>query len=333
MINAPVAITLSATPTYVSCNGLNDGTATITAIGGMPGYSFFWSNNQTTSTATSLPFGTYSVTTTDSKGCTAIATVTITEPTVLTNTVSQTNVSCFGGNNGTAAVIADGGSPAYTYLWGSGHTTSAETGLNAGNYSVKTTDANGCTTTATVAITQPAALIAGFNASTYTVDIAVNNSVTFTNNSSGATSYQWNFGDTSGTDISANPAHSYTYTGTYTVTLIALDGACSDTLYKTIEVVNSNPLVVNGNQSLPSSVNVLYDNGEVFLLFSLDKKTQVNISVYNMMGEKISSQNNLLVKNEKIKLDLPAVSAGIYIAVSDMGDAAISKKIFIPAAR
>jgi hypothetical protein len=81
----------------------------------------------------------------------------------------------------------------------------------------------------------------------------------------------------------------------------------------------------------------VYDNGEVFLLFALDKTTPVNISVFNMIGEKIYSQNNLFMKNDKIKLNLNNPSAGIYIAVSEIGMSSdsylISKKIFIPAAR
>ncbi len=335
-ITQPTVLSTSVSPTNVSCFGSNNGIATVVVSGGSPTYSYLWNNNQTTSTATNLVLGNYSVTITDAHGCTSTATIAITQPTALTNTVSQTNVSCFGGNNGTAAVVANGGSPAYSYLWNNGQTTSAEAGLNAINYSVVVTDANGCTSTSTVAISQPVALVVGFSASTYTLDISVGNNVTFTNSSSGANSYQWNFGDVSGIDISANPTHSYTSTGTYTVTLIASDGTCSDSIHQIITVVNSNPTSVNTIQS-SSSVNVVYDNGEVFLLFALDKTTPVNISVFNMIGEKIYSQNNLFIKNDKIKLNLNNPSAGIYIAVSEIGMSSdsylISKKIFIPAAR
>jgi len=332
-ISAPQVLSNIITQTNMSCFGVNNGTATISPLGGTPSYTYLWNNSQTTSTATGLSFGNYSVLTTDANGCTATATVTITQPTALTNTVSQTNISCFGGNDGSASIFTFGGNPSYSYLWDNNQTTSTATGLSFRNYSVTTTDANGCTTTTTVAITQPAAISVAFTASTYSLDISVSNSITFTNSSSGSTSYQWNFGDASAINTSTNPTHSYTATGTYTVTLIASDGTCSDSTHQVIVVVNSNPLAVNSNPSLSNSVNVLYDNGEVFLLFSLDQKTQINISVYNMIGEKISSQNNLLVKNEKIKLDLPTLSAGMYIAVSDMGNAIISKKIFLPGGR
>ena len=115
--------------------------------------------------------------------------------------------------------------------------------------------------------------------------------------------------------------------GTYTVTLIASDVSCSDSIHKTIVVIDLT--AVKENQ-LSSFVNVAYDNGQVYLVFSLSASTQVNIKLYNMLGEEISAQNNLHVKNDRIKLDIPASSTGIYVAVSEMTNALISKKIFLP---
>lgn len=58
-----------------------------------------------------------------------------------------------GGNNGSATVVASGGTPNYTYSWTNGGGNQAEaTGLNAGTYTATVTDANGCQATATVTI-------------------------------------------------------------------------------------------------------------------------------------------------------------------------------------
>ena len=238
-------------------------------------------------------------------------------------------VSCFGGNDGSATVSSSGGTPGYSYLWDNGQSTSLISKLTFGNYAVTVTDFKGCTAASSVVITQPALLTAGFTASSYTVDIALGSNVIFTNTSSGASAYQWNFGDASAIDVSVSPTHSYSFTGTYKVTLISSNAPCSDTAYGTIVVVNSNPTGLNGNQSA-ANINVAYDNGQVFLLFSLHQQTKVNISVYNVLGEELFSQNNLLVKNEKVKLNFPSTSVGIYIAVSEMKNAIVSKKIFIP---
>ncbi|WP_300672995.1 GEVED domain-containing protein [Soonwooa sp.] len=80
----------------------------------------------------------------------------------LSITMSSTNLNCNGGNNATATVAASGGVAPYTYLWddAAAQTTATATGLIAGNYSVKVTDANQNSMTKSVTITQPAAVAA-----------------------------------------------------------------------------------------------------------------------------------------------------------------------------
>ena len=97
---------------------------------------------------------TFSVTATDANGCTASTSATVTEPTALTATTSVTNVLCNGGN-GTVEVSANGGTAPYT---GTGSYTVA-----AGTYNYTVTDANGCTTTTSVTVTEPTALTATTN--------------------------------------------------------------------------------------------------------------------------------------------------------------------------
>lgn len=147
------------TTSDISCYGGNNGSISMSTSGGTAGYSYQWSTGQTTSVITGLPLGNYSVVVTDANGCSDTAYAVVAQPTVLTSSVTATNVSCFGGNNGSSAVSAGGGTPAYSYSWNSGQTTSSVAGLAAGNYSVTTTDSKGCTTTVTVLITQPAAAL------------------------------------------------------------------------------------------------------------------------------------------------------------------------------
>jgi len=329
-LGQPTAITYSVVQTNVACFGGNNGSAVVSSSGGTPGYSYLWNNGQSTPLVSGLSSGNYVVTVTDTQGCTTTASVSITQPSLLVNTVSHTNVSCFGSNDGSASVLATGGSPAYSFSWNNGKTTSSISGLSIGNYSVTTTDSNGCISSATVAVTQPGLLTAGYTASSHTVDIALGSNVTFTNTSLGASTYEWNFGDASATDVSLNPVHAYSMTGTYSVTLISSHGACSDSAHGTIAVTNSNPTGISENQSA-SGIHVAYDHGQVFLVFALNQETQVNISVFNMLGEEIFAQHDLQVKQQRVKLDFPAISGGIYIAVSEMKDAVVSKKIIIPA--
>ncbi len=71
---------------------------------------------------------------------------------------SKTNVSCFGGSNGSITVTANGGSTPYTYLWSDGSTNNPATGLTAGAYTVTVTDNGGSTATASASISQPSQL-------------------------------------------------------------------------------------------------------------------------------------------------------------------------------
>src|SRR6185295_19278911 len=89
----------------ISCNGGNNGSATVTVSGGTPGYTYSWAPaGGNAATASSLAAGTYTCTITDANSCTTTQTVSITQPSVLTATSSQVNISCNGGNNGSATV-------------------------------------------------------------------------------------------------------------------------------------------------------------------------------------------------------------------------------------
>src|SRR5213075_2805823 len=85
-------------------------------------------------------------------------TVTIAEPSQLTSSTVPADVLCNGGNSGSATVTAGGGIAPYSYSWTSGGTAATENNLSAGNYSVTVTDANGCTSLATVTIAEPSLL-------------------------------------------------------------------------------------------------------------------------------------------------------------------------------
>jgi large repetitive protein len=166
--NSPV-INISAS-TNVTCFGLCNGTANSSVTGGTPPYVYAWAPaGGNGANATGLCAGTFTVTVTDANGCTSTAAVTITQPTLVTAAISgSTNVSCFGGNNGSATVVAAGGTSPYTYVWApSGGNNATGSNLIAGNYTVTVTDANGCTATATVTITEPTVLqlaVSGFPA-------------------------------------------------------------------------------------------------------------------------------------------------------------------------
>ena len=105
----------------MSCNGGSDGTVMANVSGGTAPYTYLWDNGQTTDSVYNLSAGDYNVTITDYNGCSSTSTATITEPIILTSSITSTNdVSCNGGSNGSAVVSASGGTAPYSYLWDNG---------------------------------------------------------------------------------------------------------------------------------------------------------------------------------------------------------------------
>jgi gliding motility-associated-like protein len=144
--------------TMVSCYGEQSGSAEAVVNGGTPPYSFVWNTSpvQNSAQLSGVGTGSYTVTVVDAQGNTASASVTITGPSEpLVATISTfTNVLCNTASTGTATVSATGGSSPYSYQWNTSpvQTGATATGLDIGTYTVEVIDANGCTTSTTVTI-------------------------------------------------------------------------------------------------------------------------------------------------------------------------------------
>ncbi|HXH18958.1 MAG TPA: SprB repeat-containing protein, partial [Chitinophagales bacterium] len=202
-ITQPSALSTSIAGTNVTCNGSGNGIADLTVSGGTAPYAYSWSTGATTQDLSNLAPATYQVTVTDNNACVRTDFVTISEPSILTASTTGTNVSCFGGSNGTVDLTVTGGTTAYSYLWSNNATTQDLSDLPIGNYHVTVTDANGCTATTNITLIQPAALTTaitspalggGFNVSCNdgndgSLDLIVNGGVT-------TYSYLWSNGAT-----------------------------------------------------------------------------------------------------------------------------------------
>ena len=153
-----LGVTVSATD--VDCYGNSTGSVTAVPFGGVGPFTFEWENNPLLNTATinNLPAGIYTVEITDvTTSCVDVASVAVFQPTQLTNTITQTDVTIQGGNDGTATANPLGGTPGYAYEWTSSpiQTIQTATGLMAGDYSVEITDAEGCIFNDDVLINEP----------------------------------------------------------------------------------------------------------------------------------------------------------------------------------
>jgi SprB repeat/HYR domain len=213
--------------TQISCFGANNGTIGINLTNALNPVVYQWSSGGFLPQIGNLTAGTYTVTASDARNCSVILTTIITEPTLLSALGTSTPQTMLGINDGTASVVATGGTPPYTYQWSNGATTPLLTNLAPGTYTVVVSDANGCTTQVMV----------GINAVTCAVTAVATglNPSCFENNNGSASaqmsgtppySFLWSTGSTS-SNITGLTA------GTYTVVTTDANG-CMATVTLTL---------------------------------------------------------------------------------------------------
>jgi hypothetical protein len=217
----PTPLTLSAVATPLSCPDGNDGTVTANPVGGTAPYTYLWSNGATTKTITNLNFGTYRVTVTDARSCTATALATVGNKQAIVITTTSTQPGCITDNNGSISASATGGSTPYTFVWSTGATAQTISNLTAGTYSVTVIDNKGCTSSKTVVLDSKSKLTLDVTGGHETCPGARNGSVVANPiGGVGPFTYIWSNGATSKSQTILVP-------GTYSVTVTDFIGCKS----------------------------------------------------------------------------------------------------------
>lgn len=219
VVTAPSGLTVTSTQTNVSCNSGSNAAISLTVSGGTPGYTFTWTPvgpfpGSAASSVNGLVVNVYTVNIADNNGCPTVATFTITEPTAIGHTVTTTNAVCNSSCTGTASQVVTGGTPTYSFSWSSLAATTQSVGsLCAGNYTATITDGNGCISTRTFVITQPAAISITATPTSPKCNAACDGSIT-TNVTGGNPGYSYSWLPTG---VGPNPTG--LCAGTYTLSL------------------------------------------------------------------------------------------------------------------
>lgn len=158
-VNIIPSMVVAATTTNIICNGGNNGNINLSVSSGQPPYSFIWSNSATTQNVSNLIPGLYTVTITDNAGCSASASSTITQPTLLSVSESHVNVACNTQPTGAIDIATSGGILPYTYTWNDAVATEDRSLVSAGTYTVTVTDDNNCSSSVSVTISEPTPLV------------------------------------------------------------------------------------------------------------------------------------------------------------------------------
>ncbi len=162
-VTQPDLLTMNFAHVDILCRGGNNGSATVSVVGGVNPYTYDWEHGPTSSHISGLIAGTYSVVVNDLNGCTLSDYVEVLQPEKNLNmNLTASDVTCEGRFDGGAIAQGDGGTSPYTIYWFQYDQLIASgeelTSLRAGDYTVELFDANNCTTDGSFSIIEPAAL-------------------------------------------------------------------------------------------------------------------------------------------------------------------------------
>ncbi|MEZ4952156.1 MAG: T9SS type A sorting domain-containing protein [Saprospiraceae bacterium] len=272
-IEEPAVLNANTTSTAVTAAGANDGTATANPTGGNGPFTYAWSNGETTATITGLASANYTVIVTDVNGCTSQQTVPVAPYACLIQaTVTSSNISCFGENNGQATVTLSNGLSPFTYEWSNGETTATISGLTPGTYTVEVVDAVNCPTTTEVTIAEPTALEAQLMATSNADCGQANGSASVEGaGGTGSYSYEWSNGETTAavTGLAG---------GTYTVSVTDANDCVATTEVQITVDDTEAPMVVTQN----ISVNIGNNGTATLMPEQVDNGSTDNCNIASM---------------------------------------------------
>lgn len=275
---------LTKTTINATCSGVCDGQIHVISNGGTAPYTYVWTGGCTTDSCINICAGSYSVTVTDAFGCSIITDTTVTEPTALVASITNsTPTSCNVICDGTVTASAAGGTQGagYSFLWNTvpAQNSTTATGLCVGTYTCTITDANGCAQTPVASVT----LVPGpfVTASATEYSILVGNNIQLT--ASGGNNYHWSPTTGLNCDTCQSTTASPVQTITYCV-LVTDVNACSDSACVTINVDKPCPDFAVPNAFSPNNDG----HNDKFCLQGWDNcVTKFNILIYDRWGEKV----------------------------------------------
>ena len=322
VVNSISNLAASGIPTAASCFGEADGSINLTVSGGNGIFSFSWSNGAMVEDPQGLAANTYTVTVTDGDGCISIASFVINQPEQIQLSTSAEN-ACFDECNGSVDLSASGGSGPYSYAIGGGDINN----LCAGTYDVTVTDNVGCTavTTNAFSISEEPEIIVSLdtvlpetqNVALGSVDITITGGVAPYNVS-------WVLG---GSVASTDEDPDDLVMGVYT--LVVTDANDCELIFG--EVIIDFVSGVNSPVQIPIAIDVIPNptNGKFLLQFSQQVFDPIEVSIQDVLGRTVYSQNRQLGTNGNMDFDLENYTAGVYFVQLSFSGKTITKRVVV----
>jgi outer membrane protein OmpA-like peptidoglycan-associated protein len=242
-VKEPAPISIAVKADNAASTGKADGKATAKVSGGSGNFSYRWENGETGATAVKLLPGNNGVTVTDQSGCSATATILVTENILpLKVEVSQSaELRCAGDKTAAISAAVFGGKPPFRISWSEGSSGETASGLSAGSYSVTVSDGAGSSATGSIILVDPQPLTLTLKgdapASSGNSDGKATAKAT---GGSGNYTWAWSHGETSATASKLAP-------GEHRVTVTDKNGCSASASISVSE--NILPLIVQINQT------------------------------------------------------------------------------------
>ena len=223
----------------------------------------------------------------------------ITQGAELTAHADPTHIDCGEDLVGAIDLLPVGGTGPLTFEWSNEATTEDLENVAGGNYTVIMTDSLGCTREMTFTVNEAVDVVAEFEVPGEPIELIEGVAeYQFANMTSGATDYEWDFDDGTFSE-EENPIHNFTQTGPHLVELTAENDDCADSFQAMINVEQGVSVEeINDN----GMVEIKKDQSGWYLQFDFQKGRQLEINVYNLVGQKIVSTISGNFDNDRVSL-------------------------------
>jgi hypothetical protein len=321
IININPVIQIGSTIKDVNCFEGHDGTIDITINGGVSPFQYAWTGvSATTATVTDLKTGTYTVEVTDNAGCKMKSSMIVNQPDKALQMDFLALPVCYDRTDGSILIAASGGTSPYYYSIDDGATYQSEKlfpAVGVGSYKIKAKDENDCSTTGQAEVIQrndkpePNFLAATKRNALDTLlitEISVPK----------PDSIFWTF-DPQATIISNdewNPQIKFSEAGTYVVSMTGYFSGCDYSVTKELFVSPFDPNAISNPSVKPITSVVVTPNpstGEFDVSILLNKKRNLSVVVYDMIGASHYTNSWENVQEVKQRITLNSVSSGIYL--------------------
>tara|TARA_Y100001968_G_scaffold331745_1_gene387494 strand:- start:747 stop:3746 length:3000 start_codon:yes stop_codon:yes gene_type:complete len=312
-VTSPCSWTLSSSTVEENCNGDNTGSITVAVNGGSGTFTYDIGNGpQSSPTFTNLAQGNYAVVVDDGT-CSSSITVVLDGPGAVSGTCTASDVSCNGFSDGSISVNASGGTPPYSYNFGSGFVASGSaSGLSAGAVTVNIQDANGCVSSVSCTINEPAVLSANSTVTDETLgaDGAIN-----VTTSGGTPPFNYSWSGTGGFS-STNQNIAGLVGGLYALTITDANG-CTVVL---ADILVNSFVSISEQSQVNFSLYPNPTNGLFTIKLGSFPAEKFSIRIVDVSGKLVSIQE--FEPTQLVEIDISDKAKGIYLMKLSIGDKA-----------